>query len=145
MLVPSWLRGGSNWWLSSTTLSLYQSVIGSFATTTNALVRLGQSKSWNDATRARGNISSSFNLCAPSMKMNNKYLQPTFHQWFQNPNYDYTIIKHKQHDLSLLISCGSRFAIQGSQCESSFFQIFCNNSMQRHNPKEMQSCSPWKK
>jgi hypothetical protein len=137
----------ATWWLSSTTLSLYWSAIGSFATTRNALVRLRQSKSWNDATRARVDISSSFNPYAPLVRMSNKYLQPMFHQWFQNPSCDYTIIKHNQHDLSLLTSCGFRFAIQGSQCESSLFQVFCNNNVQCHNPKEilMQSRSPWTK
>jgi len=29
------------------------------------------------------------------VKVNNKYLQPTFHQCFQNPNCDYTYRKHK--------------------------------------------------
>jgi hypothetical protein len=35
------------------------------------------------------------------VRMDNKYLQPTFHPWFQNLNCDCTNIKHKQHNLSL--------------------------------------------
>lgn len=91
----------TTWWLSNTTLSLHQSAIESFATTKNALEKPRWSKSWHNAARTRANIFSSFNLCAPSMKANNKYLQPTFHPWFQNHNCDWTNIKRKQHDLSL--------------------------------------------
>jgi hypothetical protein len=68
------------------------------------LVKPRQSKSWLNVARAKANISSSFNLYAPSMKVSNKYLQPTFHPWFQNHNCDCTNIKHKQHDLSFPIS-----------------------------------------
>jgi hypothetical protein len=91
----------ATWWLSSTTLSLYRSVIKSFITTRDALVKPRQSKSWHNAARAKANIFNSFNLCAPYVKVSNKYLQPTFHPWFQNNNCDYTNIKHKQHVLSL--------------------------------------------
>lgn len=121
------------WWLSSTALSLYRSAIGSLAATRNALVRPGWSTSWHNAARARANISSSFNLCAPSVRVSNKYLQPTFHSWFQNPNC--TSIKHKQHDLHLLhVDLDLQSKVPNAKVPSfeNFATIMCGIIIQRN-------------